>query len=160
MTKAQKIDLLYKKAHGQALKVDGEYLRELSKYRVDINESPYYATKSNIKAYVEAVDNGCFQTFSDWCQDNLRADRRRKGSSRADMAAHNKNEKLGIAWMGWLIWGIAIYWLLNGAVSVGVCALLGIAAALLTFKLFGRRMVMISQFLLPIVLAVLANKLR
>ena len=56
MNKTTKINLLYKKAHGQPLSKDEE--RELFKYKVDSDDGQI-ATRNNIAAYVDAVDQGC-----------------------------------------------------------------------------------------------------
>ena len=155
MTKDRKIDLLYRRAHGQRLNLSPQEMQELNRYRVSLNESDFYATRKNIKAYVEAVDRGAYQSFSDWCQDNLMADKRRRGSSKQAMAAENTYQKFSVAWIGWIFWGLAVYWFFGGALSAGVSALLGIGVALGTFKLFGRRAAGFTQFLLPVILMVL-----
>lgn len=152
MTRDRKVDLLYRRARGERLNLSDQEMMELGKYRVSVNEGNFYVTKANMRDYVIAVDKGSYQTFSDWCQDNLRADRRRKGSSEKAMAAENTRQKISVAWFGWILWGLAVYWLFDGALNVLVSAVLGIGAAFGTFKLFGRKAAVFTQILLPVIL--------
>ncbi|MBE5946322.1 MAG: hypothetical protein E7259_05155 [Lachnospiraceae bacterium] len=125
MTKSRKIDILYKKAKGQRYEATPAELRELYPYKVDVREGDFYTTRANITNYVTAVDNGCRLSFYDWCMNNKRADMRRKGSSEVAMTARN-NEKFGSAiFVGWLTWGMAIYWIFEAQMSVGACAVIG-----------------------------------
>ncbi len=152
MTKDRKVELLYRRARGESLNLTNQEQIELRKYKVSMNESSFYVTKANIQDYVSAVDRGSYQTFSDWCQDHMRADRRRRGSSEKAMAAENSRQKLNVAWFGWLVWGLALYWLFGGALHVLGSAILGIGASLGTFKLFGRKAAPFTQILLPVIL--------
>lgn len=160
MTKNRKVELLYRRAHGERLNLTDQEQMELRKYRVSMNENDFYITKTNISDYVSAVDNGSYQTFSDWCQDNMRADRRRRGSSEQAMAAENTRQKLNVTWFGWLLWGLAVYWLFGGALNVLASAILGIGAALGTFKLFGRKAALFTQILLPVILMAVFYSMR
>ena len=125
MTKARKIDILYKRAKGQSCNVTPTEEQELYMYKVDEKEGDFYTTRANITDYVTAVDNGCRLPFYDWCMNNGRADKRRKGSSEKAIAQRS-NEKTGAGMMvGWLTWGAAIYWICNEQIPVVVCAVAG-----------------------------------
>lgn len=153
MTKTRKVELLYKKARGQKMNATPEELRELKKYKVDFNEVELYVKKANISAYVSAVDNNGFRrSFYDFCRDNRVADRRRKGSSEEDIAGYDKDQGIGLIFLGWLTWGIAVYWMFHGALSVGTCAIMGIIISLCLFR-FSRKWVAWTVFILPLVLA-------
>ena len=126
MTKTRKIELLYKKAKGMSLEATKKELQEISHYRVDFNEGSFYSTKSNMKDYVNAVDNeGCKVSFYDWCMNNNRADRRRKGGSAKAVAQRNNEAKMATVFIGWVTWGLAIYWMCQEILSVGICAIFG-----------------------------------
>ena len=152
MNKTRKIDLLYKKAKGQELNATPEEKRELKKYKVQAGDSNY-ATRGNISNYVSAVDSGYRLSFYDWCQNNHKADRRRKGSSEKEMASANRDQGLGAIIMGWLTWGMAIYWMFHGSLSVGNCAIVGAVVSVILMRL-NRRLSGFTLFLLPIILAV------
>lgn len=155
MTKTRKVELLYKKAKGQTMNAMPEELRELKKYKVDFNEVDLYVKKANISAYVSAVDNNGFRrSFYDFCRDNRVADRRRKGSSEEDIAGYDRDQKISTIFIGWLTWGIAVYWMFHGSLSVGTCAVMGIIISLCLFK-FSRKNVFLTVLILPIVLAVI-----
>lgn len=126
MTKSKKVDLLYKKAHGQSLDLSKEEAKELRKYKVDYNEDKAISTKVNLGAYVAAVDKGARSSFYDWCLNHNKADRRRKGCSEEGIKEFNREQSIGVAFMGWLVWGMAIYWTSNGAVSVGESMMAGV----------------------------------
>lgn len=154
MNKARKVDLLYKKAKGQNMNASAEEVHEMKKYKVDCGENSFYATKANISQYVTAVDNGYRLSFYDWCMNNKKADRRRKGSSEEDIAGFNREQSAAAIFIGWLIWGIAIYWMLHGAMSVGACAIAGAIVSVILLKC-SRKNAAFTVFLLPIILAVL-----
>lgn len=152
MNKERKIDLLYRKAKGERLNLSAQERGELVKYRVNLNEGSFLATKKNIREYVTAVDNGCLQSFCDWCYNNKKADRRRKGSSEKDIEYRN-NELTGmtVVW-GFIMWGTAIYWMLHEYVSIVACGLLGGLLSII-FAKFARRRLGIYIFVIPIILA-------
>lgn len=152
MNKTRKIEILHKMAKGEPHNATPAEISELRKYKVGRGEDSFCATKKNISDYITAVDNGCRISFYDWCMNNKRADRRRKGSSEKDIAASNKSDSMSFMFVGWLTWGIAIYWMAHGAVSVGACA---IAGAIISFILsrVARRTSVITMLILPIVLA-------
>lgn len=153
MTKTRKVELLYKKAKGQGSDATPEEQRELRKYRVDFNESSFCATKANITAYVTAIDSGATsQTFYDWCMNNHKADRRRKGSGVEEMKEHNKEQNLSVMFIGWLVWGVALYWICNGLLSVSVCAVAGAIISVLLFRV-SRKNAAITMLVLPALLA-------
>lgn len=154
MTKERKIDLLYRKACGDRLNLTDQEAQELKKYKVNRGEYELYVKKDNIRDYVTYIDQGHRRAFSDWCQDNLRADRRRKGSSQKDMARENTEQKANVAYIGFVLWGLAVYWLFGGALEVIPSAIVGILIALGSFKLFGRAKAGFTQILLPIIVMV------
>lgn len=125
MTKSRKIDILYKKAKGQRYDATPAELRELYPYKVDVREGDFYTTKANITNYVTAVDNGYRYSFYDWCMENRRADKRRKGSNEVAMAARDNEKKGSAVFIGWLTWGMAIYWIFEEQMLVGACAVIG-----------------------------------
>lgn len=152
MNKTKKIDALYKIAHGQPVSLIPEEQRELRKYKVDSGDGNY-ATRSNITEYVNAVDKGYPLAFYDWCQNNLKADRRRKGSSEHEMAANNREGGISAMMIGWLLWGLAIYWIFGGAFTAGNCAIAGAIVSVILRRL-NRRLSGFTMFLLPIILMV------
>lgn len=154
MTKARKVEILYRIAKGQSSNASREELQEIRKYKVIAGENVNYVTRANITNYVSAVDNGYRLSFYDWCANNLQGDRRRKGGSASEICADNKNKSIATVLMGWLVWGIAIYWMLGGEVSVGACAIIGAVVAYILQKCF-RRWAMFTLFILPIIIAVL-----
>lgn len=154
MNKARKVDLLYKKAKGQNMDAMPEEKRELKKYHVEFGESSLYATKANISQYVTDVDNGFHRSFYDWCIDNRKADRRRRRSSEADIAGHERDQGIASIFMGWLTWGIAIYWIFHGSLEVGACAVMGAVVSICLFK-FARGYVGLTVWILPLALAVI-----
>jgi hypothetical protein len=151
---SRKVDLLYKKAHGQGMDASAAEKRELGRYKVQSDDGNL-ATKANISAYVKAVDGGYPFSFYDWCMNNKKADRRRKGSSAGEMAAKNRSDSIGVMLIGWLFWGLAVYWVLNGAVSAGGCAVIGAIIAAVLYKC-SRRYAGLTVVLLPIIIAVVA----
>lgn len=158
MTKTRKVELLYKIAKGQHTDATSAELRELKKYKVDFNEASLYVKKANISAYVSAVDNDGFRrSFYDFCRDNRIADRRRKGSSEKEIA--NEDRELGIAviLMGWLTWGMAIYWMFHGSLSVGTSAVMGMIVSFCLCK-FARKASGFTVFVLPLALAVIFGR--
>lgn len=156
MNKTRKSNLLYQKAHGQAIDATSEELKELRKYGVSADDGNY-ATKANINAYISAVDGGYPLSFYDWCMNNHKADRRRKGSSESEMAASNRDNIFGAMLMGWLIWGIAVYWIFNERLSVGASAILGAVISAVLLQL-NRRLAGFTLFLLPIILTVVFGR--
>jgi len=158
MTKARKVDLLYRRAKGQGSDASSEELRELRKYKVLQGEGDLYVTKANLNAYVDAVDKkGCKISFYDWCINNHKADRRRVGSSDKELSQLNQEQRLSAMLLGWLTWGIAIYWVCQGEMSVGSCAVAGAAVAFVLSRI-ARRWVMFTLFALPVIIAVLAYR--
>ena len=156
MTKTRKITLLYNKAHGAGMDATAEEKRELKKYQVSSADGNY-ATKANITEYVNAVDNGYYLSFYDWCQNNLKADRRRRGSSTQEMAANNRDMSIGVVLIGWLTWGMAVYWLFKGSLSVGKSAVAGAVISVILAHM-NRRMAGFTLFLLPIILTVVFGR--
>lgn len=154
MTAARKVDLLYKKARGQSMDASPAELMELKKYKVGKNEGSFLATKANIRAYVNAVDNGNRRTFYDWCIDNGRADKRRKGSNAKDIKSYDKSNSIGAMLIGWLLWGLAIYWIFQGSIAAGQCAVIGAVVSAIIYKI-NRRNAIFTLFILPIVIAVI-----
>lgn len=152
MNQARKTDLLYKKAKGQPVNMSDEERRELRGYKVETDDG-YFATRANISAYVKAVDQGYHLSFYDWCMSNKKADKRRKGSSAEELAADDRQGDLAAIAMGWLLWGLAIYWMFHGALSVGACAVAGIIVAVV-LRRRARAWAGLTMFLLPIILAV------
>lgn len=154
MNKIRKIELLYQKAKGQKMNASSDEMRELRKYKIDAREQSFYTTKANIRDYIEAVDNrACRLSFYDWCMNNKKADRRRKNSSEKDITSFNRGQDMSVIFIGWLIWGVAIYWMFNGSMQVGGCAFLGAIVALILFKC-ARKLAMFTLVILPIILAV------
>ena len=149
MTKARKIDLLYQKVKGLPLNATPEELQELKKYKVAEGANSFYATKANLKEYVTAVDNGSRRSFYDWCIDNGKADRRYKGSDSKKIKSDDLKEIISYTLFGWLLWGVALYFLFAGALSGGACILIAIALNFILYKL-NRELSFLTLFLLPI----------
>ncbi len=157
MNKTRKVDLLYKKAKGQSIDADLSELVELKKYKISSGEGNFHTTKANIRAYVDAVDKeGCRISFYDWCMNHHRADKRRKGSSREEIASVNRQQGLGAIMLGWLTWGIAVYWIFDARMTVGSSAVIGAVIAFALARV-SRRWIVFTLFLLPIILAALVN---
>ena len=150
MNKTRKVEILHKIAHGQTVYVSPEEQRELNKYKVSEYDGNI-ATKANISAYVTAVDNGTRLSFYDWCANNLRGDRRRKDGKAAAIAASNSEMSAAAVFMGWLVWGMAIYWMLDGKESFGTCAIAGMVVAFILSRCT-RKIAGFTLFMLPIIL--------
>lgn len=152
MTKTKKIELLYKKAKGLSIAASPEEIKELRKYKVEIGEGNFYTTKSNISNYITAVDKGTKISFYDWCMNNKKADRRRKGSSEKEMEWNNKQNNFATIFFGWFTWGVALYWMFQEVLSVGLCALLGAIISVFLFKR-SRKNSFVTVFILPLLIA-------
>lgn len=154
MTKDRKIEILYRKAKGQPIHASDKELLELQRYKVTAGYDADIATRKNIANYVSAVDNGCRISFYDWCANNLQGDRRRKSGRAEEIASANKTQSAATVFVGWLIWGMALYWMFDESVSVGACAILG---AIVSFVLqrVSRRLAGFTVIILPIIIAVL-----
>lgn len=157
MTKARKVDVLYRMAKGQATDASPEELQELRKYKISARADANYATRANITNYVAAVDNGYRLSFYDWCANNLQGDRRRKSGRAKEISSANKAQSTATVFVGWLIWGIAFYWIFNESLSVGACAILGAIVSFVLQRCF-RRAAGFTLIILPIVLAVLCAR--
>lgn len=154
MTKSQKIEILYKKAKGIRTKLTNEEAIELSRYRVELREGDFYTTKANIRDYVNAVDNeGCLLPFYDWCMNNNRADRRRRGGSEEALAKSNKERDKGIMFGGFFFWGIAIYWTFQETISILICGIIGAVITLFLYKL-NRKNSTFKLVWLPLLIAI------
>lgn len=154
MTKGRKVELLYQKANGQGWNASPEEKKELSRYKVDAGESSFIATKSNLSEYVTAVDKGYRLSFYDWCMENRKADRRRKNSDEESMARFNSDQNKAVVFIGWLTWGIAIYWIMQGTIPVAGCAVIGAAISFVLFKI-GRKQAVLTLIGLPVILAII-----
>lgn len=64
MNQTRKVQLLYQKAHGQMTDASPVEKQELKRYKIS-SADKNYATKSNITAYVKAVDKGSYLPFYD-----------------------------------------------------------------------------------------------
>lgn len=158
MTKKQKEEILYRMAKGEQYYATKEELQMLSRYRVERDGSDAgYATRQNISGYIQAVDNGSGLSFYDWCMNNLKGDRRRKSGSEQAIARSNREQGMGAMFFGWLIWGIALYWMFDETLSVGVCAVLGAIVAYVLLRV-ARRMAGFTLMILPIILAVIFGR--
>ena len=153
MDKATKVNILYKIAMGQSVILSPKEKRELSKYKVNHVGKPL-TTKGNISQYVSAVDRGYNKRFYDWCLDNNKGDRRTKGGSESSIKAFNSGQNIAVMFVGWLVWGLAIYWIFNGSISVGGCAIIGAIVSGVIFRR-NREAAGFTCFLLPIILAVI-----
>ena len=157
MNKARKIDILYKRAKGQQYNATQSELEELYKYKVDFNEGDFYTTRENITKYVTAVDNGSRLPFYDWCMNNKLADKRRKGSNEAAISGRNKEKAMSAIFIGWITWGMAVYWLFNEKLSVGVCAIIGAGISYALVRT-SRKTAPFSVIVLPLLLLVLFGR--
>ena len=157
MTKARKIDVLYRMAKGQPTDASLEELQELRKYKVSARADADIATRANITNYVSAVDNGYRLSFYDWCANNLQGDRRRKSGRAEEIASANKAQSTATIFIGWLVWGIAIYWMFGGSIPVGACAVIGAAVSFVLQRCF-RRWALFTVIILPIVIATICVK--
>lgn len=156
MTKARKIDLLYRIALGQEVDISRDEKRELGKYKVSY-VGKTYATKNNISQYITAVDKGCHIGFYDWCMNNHKGDRRRTAGRADSIKSQNKEAYMINIFIGWFFWGIAIFWLFGGSMSVGTCAIFGGIISVVLYRI-NREAAGFTNFLLPIILvAILAN---
>lgn len=151
MTKAKKVEILYSKAKGRNYSITKEEEQELRPYKVDFNEGSFYSTRANITNYVTAVDNGSRLPFYDWCMNNTRADNRRRGSSKKAMKGRNKEKAFSAVCIGWLTWGIALYWMFEEQLSVAMCAVMGAAISFFLIRV-GRKNAGWTIIVLPVVL--------
>ena len=85
----------------------------------------------------------------------MKGDRRRKSGSKEAIASRNSERSGGAVFIGWLFWGLALYWLNHGSLSVGVCAVAGAVISFVLSKCF-RKYMGFTVILLPIILTVLA----
>ena len=156
MNKTRKVDILYKRAHGQYVDVTPEENRELRKYKIDAGDSDL-ATKANVRAYVNKVDSGYKLSFYDYCYNNLKGDRRRKGGKASEIKAFNSEQSIGTMLFGWLFWGLAIYWMLGGTQSAGSCAIIGAIVSVILLKC-ARKWAGFTLIFLPIILMIIFAK--
>ena len=156
MNNQRKIQLLYQKAHGQGMEASPAEKMELSKYKVSVDDGNY-ATKNNLRDYIQAVDSGYRLPFYDWCQNNLRADRRRKGSSEREMASSNREKGLAVMLIGWLTWGLAIYWAAGQTLSVGACAIAGAVLSIVLYRM-NRGLAGFTLIILPFIVVYLVTR--
>ena len=159
MTKARKVELLYCNAKGQKIRATAEEMKELSRYKVDYDEGSY-ATKTNIGAYVTAVDKGSRRTFYDWCIDNGKGDRRRREGRAEAIQENDKWGGIGAVATGWLAWAACLYVMtgLNSSAG-GSCLLLGAIVSFVLYKV-RRDFTWFTLIVLPIVLTgIIGSKL-
>ena len=153
MRKTDKVNILYRIASGEYVQLSSDERRELGKYRVD-NVGKPLNTKTNVSQYVTAVDNGYRKSFYDWCLYNNKGDRRMKAGKESSLKAFNQGQSFGVAATGWLVWGLALYWLFGGKLAVGACAIIGAIVSLALFKL-NRQGSTFTCIILPIIIAVI-----
>ena len=152
MTKAQKIDALYARAHGQRLNLSAAELSELNKYKISFNSDKKYATKKNIGAYVDAIDKGALRiSFYDWCLNNNLGDRRFKGNSVEEMSQEKKLMSASAGFLGSLPWAFCLYWVTGGLLNVWISLILGAVISLTLYKL-ARKYVALVCFIAPIII--------
>lgn len=156
MNNSRKVNLLYQKAHGQSVDASPAERRELKKYRVSSSDSKF-ATRANVSDYVKAVDNGYQLSFYDWCMNHHKADRRRKGSSVEEIKSANLSGGIGAILLGWLTWGLAIYWMCHGRMDVSSCAIAGAIVSVILVRI-NRRQIVFTLLLLPLILAVIFGR--
>ena len=159
MTKAQKVNYLYRIGKGESVSLTPEQKRELRKYRVDREgEYSFYLTKKNLGEYITAVDNlGTIQSFRDWCWNTGRADRRFKGSDKKSMKKENGRFAIGWAFAGALFW--AMFMTTIGAKSsLGVMLIGAVISGVLS--VYNRKYVLFVSTLLPILLIALVGMIR
>lgn len=153
MDKGTKVNILYKIAMGQPVSLSPAEKKELNKYKVNHVGKPL-TTKANISQYITAVDRGYYKGFYDWCLDNNKGDRRTKGGSVESIKSFNRGQNAGVVFIGWLTWGLAIYWIFKGSLSVGGCAIAGAIVSVVIFRL-KREAAGFTCILLPVILAVI-----
>ena len=157
MDKTTKINKLYKIAMGEPVQLSPAERSELSKYKVGQVGKPL-TTKGNISQYVTAVDRGCHKTFYDWCLDNHKGDRRTKDGSAYAISKFNKGQYTSVALFGWLIWGMALYWIFDRSISAGGCAVAGAILTVILYKI-KREISGFTCVLLPvIILAIIGSR--
>lgn len=152
VNKARMVDLLYKRAHGESLNATHDELQALKKYKVYQDDGSFYTTKKNIGDYVSAVDTGKTKvSFYDWCMNNCRADRRRKGSSEKDIADYNSSVSIGSELVGIFFWGLALFWIFEQELNLFGCAVLGAILTVILRKISTRWSVM-TCMIVPVVI--------
>ena len=157
MTHNRKVELLYNRAKGRTSNATPSELAELRRYHVDFGEGDFYSTKSNISAYVSAVDKqNCRISFYDWCMNNNRADRRRRGGSKEDMKKSNRNFSFGLMFVGFITWGFAVMSVLGGVLPAGACFIVSALISVAIGKA-SRQASVFTTFMLPIIIGVLAS---
>lgn len=160
MKQSRKVDLLHKIAHGQAINATPEEKKELKKYRISSYDAEY-ATKSNISAYVTAMDNRKVyaSSFRDWCQNNGRGDRRRKGHSEKAIRAKNMSLIITAVFLGWFCWGATLYIILGTILSPYLCIILGGIISMPLLK-FSRRWMYFNVVALPLLIIAIVTAYR
>ena len=156
MNKKRTVDLLYKKAHGQKMNATKEEEKELKKYKVFSNDAKF-ATRKILNAHVDAINKGSKRSLYDRAMDKGMADRRRKGGSAAALRSEDREGGLASMFMGWLTWGICLYWMAGGRAEVKGCAILGLIISFILYKI-SRRNVFVTCFLFPVILTVIVVK--
>ena len=152
MDKTTKVNILYKIARGEFVNLSPAEKRELDKYRVS-GAGTTFATKININAYVSAVDKqGYRKSLYNWCIENEKGDRRTKAGRAESLRSFKRNQGMASALLGCLLWGVALYWIFGGALSVGACAIMGSIVAFILNKA-NRETTGFSCLLLPCILA-------
>lgn len=151
MNKTRKVELLYKIAKGEGGSVSPQERKELKKYKVDDYESSFCVTKKNISEYVTAVDNGSRLSFYDWCLNNGKADRRRRGSSKEDIKKVNIHNTFVIIIAGSFPWLMAISAMSRGALSNGACIMFAAIISAVLYNI-GRKVSFLTLFILPVIL--------
>lgn len=137
MTKSRKVELLYKKAKGQSLHATKEELRELKQYKIESSEGSFYTTKSNVREYVNAVDNQGYQlSFYTWCINNSKADRRKSGASEKEMKQSSIGQEIACMLLGSATWGHTIHEIFQGILSSTICTILGACLSVFLCKCF------------------------
>ena len=157
MTKTRKIDLLYRRAKGQHTNASPQEAAELKRYKVDFGEGNFYSTKANISDYVTAVDcQGCRISFYDWCMNEGRADQRRRGSSKKEIADSQRGFGAGLMFVGAITWGMSIFIILGQALNAIPCMVIGAVISFVIGRM-SRKFSLFNAVLLPIILMVLAT---
>lgn len=149
MTTAEKERILYDYAHGKINSLP----RELKKYRVTQYEGNQ-ATHSLLRKYVTAVDSGkCHLSFLDWRMNNGFGNRATRSGKEEVVRGEGFLQSIGCAGIGWMLWGLAIYWFLEIR-DVGTCIVAGIIVSVILSKI-SRNWIGFTMIVLPIVLMII-----
>lgn len=153
MSKTSEKDILYRIAKGKSVTAQE---RESVKHLIKDFGDGSKVTRAGINKYYDAVTSGrTHVSYNDFASNRLMGDRRKRGGRVSDIKNDNRQGTLAALFMGWLLWGMAIYWIGGRSASVGSSAVIGAIISVVLFFV-ARRLTPFTEFVLPIIVAIIA----